>query len=480
MLANSLIGFTLFQTYTITESTLRYFPSDTLPPYLIPLIAGATAGAAQSIISSPLDNIRALLAPSPATSLAAQTKQWQGWRSIAVQALFPNWLTSSTSVKSNPIRFLVNWWRSSWSLFIFTLLRDSIGFSAFFAIYDLSRTLGKRAGKAVDRYQTLIEQRSRDMGISLQDLLDNDMLGRGWPGRVVQALVIVFCGVLAGVSYGLVGRPFDKARTVIWKGFEEWAQECRRHVRAEKGAQLQRQLNHKNAGRRGSDAIGTVPRTADKTAAYAIPRLVTHRWRHTRLIPCETRLPLRPPRSAKPSKHPLKEPSVMHPFSPASPASNAVPSSFRLLREAYEREGRLAMLGFSTVSSSFLGSLMRPKADLSRAQLAKSNRAKVRPAQSAAARRASPLTLGSLSEHPSLGGTSVYSDLPIPNESSPKQEHRKMRWWQINRRNQRFNNAAAHVVEGGWTRKVTFANVFRIVPPYCVGFLVYALLADDF
>lgn len=123
LIVNSIVGFTLFSTYTITESVLKYMPDGTISPYAIPFISGATAGAAQSIISSPLDNIRAILASQSAASkgrTAVKSPQWQGWRNIAVQALFPKWLSTGTPFRTAPITFFLNWWRSSWSLFTFT------------------------------------------------------------------------------------------------------------------------------------------------------------------------------------------------------------------------------------------------------------------------------------------------------------------------------------------------------------------------
>lgn len=119
LLANSLIGFTLFSTYTLTESALRYFPSEPVNPLWIPAISGGVAGAAQAFISSPLDNVRALLAAKPSASKSI-AKEWKGWRWIAYRALVPQWLITTTSLRKNPIRFLSNWWRSSWALFTFT------------------------------------------------------------------------------------------------------------------------------------------------------------------------------------------------------------------------------------------------------------------------------------------------------------------------------------------------------------------------
>ena len=68
-MANVAIGFTLFQTYTLTEDLLlrRRHAEDenvktgTFTPMLIVAVAGAAAGAAQCIIAAPLDNMRLVL-----------------------------------------------------------------------------------------------------------------------------------------------------------------------------------------------------------------------------------------------------------------------------------------------------------------------------------------------------------------------------------------------------------------------------------
>jgi len=182
----------------------------------------------------------------------------------------------------------------------------------FFTIFEGSRTLAKRAGKAVDRLQVQVEGRSRSIGVDLERLLENNMLDRGWPGRVVQALVIVLCGVFAGVGYGLVGRPFDKARTIIWNGLEDWAKERRQEAKEAEEREVQRSAVRDNAAKVGSPAIGSIPKTpfvGSKGEAKSAPLTLSHRNRHQRLAAHETRLPLHPPRMAEPPKHPLRRPS---------------------------------------------------------------------------------------------------------------------------------------------------------------------------
>ncbi|KAK9900038.1 hypothetical protein P389DRAFT_165167 [Cystobasidium minutum MCA 4210] len=474
LLANSIVGFTLFTTYTVTEAALKYFPSDPINPYYIPFISGATAGAAQSLISSPLDNVRAVLA---ARSAKPSTVEWKGWRHVAVEALFPKWLTTTIPFKQSPFRFILYWFRSTGSLFQFTLLRDSLGFAVFFSIFELSRSLAKRAGKAVDRFQANLRQKTQAIGFDfdLDAMLENDLAPRGWTGRVVQATVIVMTGIFAGVGYGIVGRPFDRARTIVWNGLEEWSRRTKRqaeeHARAE----------HSESGTNNTKE-GVAPASKSPSDPKKAVKLLSHRSKHSsRLTQHENRLPLHPPRPTQPPKHPLKEPSIMYDHDQSGPSKP--PSATALLLEAYKREGVLSMLGFSMSS----GSNTTGHGVMSRSQLDKTKTRGPKPsnAASTAATSAGNL-LERLAEHPALGGTSVFDNLPkqpksVEAEEVPPQpkSHRKARLWlkARSRRKQVQEATASHARR--WAKSLTVANVFRVIPPYCFGFLVYSIMAGD-
>lgn len=476
LFVNSVVGFTLFTTYTLTESTLRYLPSDVMPSYYVPAVAGATAGAAQAVISHPLDNVRAVLAAQTLKNGKTVHREWKGWRHVAFRALFPQWLTTTTSAKLAPFRFAANWMRSTSSLLVFTLMRDSIGFAVFFTIFELSRTFAKRAGKAVDRWQAAFRQRSREtIGVDLLYMLDNDMLPRGWSGRVVQAIVIVGCGVFAGIGYGIFSRPFDKARTVVWDGLEVWAKDRKAEQQEAERAQAaqERAGKPKSAVENGSPSIVAVPSKSSKAAAHAIPSLISHRSRHSRFTAHETRLPLHPPRLAEPPKHPLKKPSTLH----AGRTTPSIPSSLQLLREATKREGVLAMLGFSSAATGALSSIAPSMSVLSRRQLALG---KGRSSLSKNSGKTSGRTLSieSLAEHPALGGASVFDNLPDPADKSLlKTSHRKPRWFH---RGAPLHPTAKKPFISRLRSNLSISSVFRIIPPYCFGFLAYSIIANDF
>lgn len=458
----------MFTTYTITEAGLKYFPSEPINPYYIPFISGAIAGAAQSLISSPLDNVRAVLA---ARSANPKTVEWKGWRHVAVEALFPKWLTTTIPFKESPFRFILYWFRSTGSLFQFTLLRDSLGFAVFFSIFELSRSLAKRAGKAVDRFQAKLKKRTQDFGFSIDidGMLENDLVPRGWTGRVVQAFVIVMTGIFAGVGYGIVGRPFDKARTVVWNGLEEWSRRSKRQ--SDQSHEVKREKST------DKDSIRPAPKSASQASKTVT--LLSHRSKHSRMTTHEHRLPLPPPRPTQPPKHPLKEPSIMYGHSESGPSKP--PSVTALIREAYKREGVLSMLGFSMSSPSTkpLGHSVTSRSQFSKTA---AERKSSKPTPSVTSTAAS--LLEHLAEHPALGGTAVFDNLPKPpkqvEEAQPESKsHRKARLWAKARNHrQQFQTATASHARR-WAKSLTVANVFRVIPPYCFGFLVYSIMAGD-
>lgn len=466
------MGFTLFTTYTITEAALKYFPTEPINQYYIPFISGATAGAAQSLISSPLDNVRAVLATR---ANSPNTVEWRGWRHVAVEALFPKWLTTTIPFKESPFRFVMTWFKSTGSLFQFTLLRDSSGFAVFFSIFELSRSLARRAGKAVDRFQANLKKKTQAIGfaIDLDAMLENDLVPRGWTGRVVQALVIVMTGIFAGIGYGIVGRPFDRARTVVWDGLEEWSRRTKRqqaedHARGEKV----------EAASKGKDAV----RASESSVSdpKKITKLLSHRNKHSRLAQHEHRLPIHPPRPAQPPKHPLKEPSIMY-DNPSSSTSKP-PSATHLLREAYRREGVLSMLGFSTSS----GKSKVVHSVTSKSQFSKTSSERKKSAKSSSAPSSAGALLQHLAEHPALGGTAVFDNLPkqpgehaAPPAEEPPKTHRKPRLWMKARSRRKEMQAATATHARRWMRNMSIAGLFRVIPPYCFGFLVYSIMAGD-
>lgn len=114
-------------------------------------------------------------------------------------------------------------------------LIPSIGFSAFFVVFEMSRRLAFKASLGVDRALAMFNtsaslplgQRSRgdDDTFHLDSTSPGDISysqSRTKTGRIVAALVLVFGGAIGAALYEIVGRPAELMRIVIWEGRKAW------------------------------------------------------------------------------------------------------------------------------------------------------------------------------------------------------------------------------------------------------------------
>ncbi|GAA95399.1 uncharacterized protein L969DRAFT_85077 [Mixia osmundae IAM 14324] len=239
-LANSCVGLVLFTVYTNAESYLR---TTSMSSYVLPFAAGATAGLAQGLVSSPLDNLRVL-----ATSAADPTrrKRWPGWLGMIKDALIPVWVRN----ERGKIKWSIFATRGT-SLLGLTVLRDAIGFAFFFGLFDYARRGGRYMGTMIDRFLS-----------SAQD-------ARTTASRVVQATVIIVGGGAAAFVYNLLGKPIDQARSVVFAGRTQWHEAfLRQHARARAARKPIRA-----ARRRYRSRLPFHPRLS--YAPLAVPRIVS-------------------------------------------------------------------------------------------------------------------------------------------------------------------------------------------------------------
>ncbi|GAA6062420.1 hypothetical protein JCM10212_006055 [Sporobolomyces blumeae] len=319
MLVNTTIGLTLFWTYTTSE---RYFlppdPAPVLEFLYVPFVSGSLAGAAQSLLSAPLDNARLLLLrrqrylrmtneadKSPRRNIGKHATVGRG-RSRAARVAggrgtgglpFTNWISllkfslfqphvspaalafessnlpSSSFSNPNPasstagssstgkalsararaqhrIEAARRWARKGWSLFGLTLVKDSIGFGVFFAVFELGREASRRVGLAIDGVPfDHSGSPSRSVSSLDDDGLDRagersrDSEGPASPkrrtatGLVVQSFGILVSGGLAGWIFSIVARPFERVRAAVWEGRARWAErDARLRIRDEREA----------------------------------------------------------------------------------------------------------------------------------------------------------------------------------------------------------------------------------------------------
>lgn len=114
----------------------------------------------------------------------------------------------------------------------------SVGFSAFFVVFEISRRVAFKASLSIDRAiawwnasAILPASRRRRDDVESDDMFHLESLSPGdisysqsrtKSGRIVAALVLVVGGALGAALYELVGRPAELMRIVIWEGRKAW------------------------------------------------------------------------------------------------------------------------------------------------------------------------------------------------------------------------------------------------------------------
>ncbi|KAL9936821.1 hypothetical protein V8E36_004056 [Tilletia maclaganii] len=419
LLYQTLVGFSLFSVYTVTEATLvrkreqqqqqlgsagtehkEEKPSHaTFTPLSIVVASGAAAGVAQCILSAPLDNVRFILESGiagqtsgpaatstqstptqaerprhrdlsrrsgfgagrklrPTSSSAAAVQV--SWRAVAKAALLP-FLPAHTHsrVKDQVIQqgkqiaetalqaaaatgqsgpeaakkraelwqTTLKAWRGGLhgSGLIMSLCRDSVGFSAFFIVFELSRRCAYHSSMAVDRFEAWINttipllrfsspsptpqpgsdlvhaqpvprsHRNEDNSFHIEsaqqqyrsnardpDSIQPDIsynATRTLSGRVIAALVLVVGGAIGATLYELVGRPFELMRLVIFTGTRRWEGEVQRwrssQEQSSKGA---RQTTDRGRAflLSGRSARGKAASASTRTVRAASPDRLAH------------------------------------------------------------------------------------------------------------------------------------------------------------------------------------------------------------
>ncbi|GAA5864384.1 hypothetical protein JCM3774_002773 [Rhodotorula dairenensis] len=251
---NALIGLTLFTTYTTSESLLHARLESPAAVYvLVPFVSGAFAGAAQSIISAPLDNARHLLlrrqrflrqaAEIPRASRRKRIRSAAGgsaglpftsWWTLLRDSVFRVGSVTPTDLSAELPAVVAKlsgrerldrarrWARRGWSFFTLSVTKDSIAFGVFFVVFECGREGARRLGLAWD-------------GIALPSLSTYDEREGGSPGHdkqrrsasglILQSVGILVSGGVAGWIFSLVARPFERIRAAIYEGRAKWAEQ---------------------------------------------------------------------------------------------------------------------------------------------------------------------------------------------------------------------------------------------------------------
>lgn len=284
LLANTAVGFALFEAYTLTEQSLldrrleklssqatstEPVPRPEFTPLHIVFVSGFVAGAAQCVVSAPLDNVRLVLSSRRKQhGVNAHRPHLIRWRDVARAAVLPfapartheRFVSrvrdaDNTIVKGAAASYSskVGWsaqskqewektlrrWRGGvhGAGLILSLARDSIGFAAFFTAFEVSRRLAHRTSRSIDRSiayfnasSTLPVRDTAGLASTIstritssrasQDLSYSE--SRTKTGRIVAAFILIVGGAAGAALYELVGRPAELMRLVVWEGRKAW------------------------------------------------------------------------------------------------------------------------------------------------------------------------------------------------------------------------------------------------------------------
>lgn len=312
LVVNTAIGFTLFEAFSLTERALlrRHAPrrldaptrdsaGRPVPqwsPLWIVAASGGVAGAAQCLISAPLDNVRKVLVRAAPSDVRHQMPSRPfSWTAVVRAAVLPFAPTESqhqrimSKVKDSLSaadarangdghkktavvkddkwkRYLAAWRGGAHGAgLVLSLVRDSVGFASFFAVFEISRRVAYHASMAVDMvYYTFnrgpaltpvpaapggAAPRRAQGDVQIADAqpsdwrndqdygqpseVDNDVsykASRSLLGRTVAAVVLIAGGALGAASYELLGRPAELMRTVLFDGERAWHRAMRPHA----------------------------------------------------------------------------------------------------------------------------------------------------------------------------------------------------------------------------------------------------------
>ncbi|KAJ2796971.1 hypothetical protein H4S07_006065, partial [Coemansia furcata] len=227
MLANWLVGFTLFTTYTAVlpaayvQASSQYSLSsqDTLPWYP-PFMAGAAAGLAQSAVATPLDSLRMRFEVEHMVS--GRYCSW--WGFVREQLSEIGWKSLYRGLK-------------------LTMAKDVAGYAGFFGLFEWVKN------ETIDLYRDLVHVACRDgMFASESDIGRRLSKGRvlelrallgqnseqierqGWivrnpvillpvlllPPALGKPACVLFAGTIAAVAYQAIDYPLEQFRTRLY------------------------------------------------------------------------------------------------------------------------------------------------------------------------------------------------------------------------------------------------------------------------
>ncbi|TFK55177.1 hypothetical protein OE88DRAFT_1653892 [Heliocybe sulcata] len=202
MFVNAILGTVLWASYA--ESTVLLEPYLSNHPLIATALSGGVAGGLQAVVAAPVENVRLVLEGS--STVGSWSKAWKevfrgthseepvaARRKIQEARLHRRWMRE---VKGMAGRGWDGW---GWGC-----AKDVFGFSVFFSIFEVTRRMAVQVRFACQSSMQALR------------LPDKDQTVAHHAPRVAHATTLVSGGILAGISYELVCRPFDVARKAVY------------------------------------------------------------------------------------------------------------------------------------------------------------------------------------------------------------------------------------------------------------------------
>ncbi|PVG03062.1 hypothetical protein CPB86DRAFT_779955 [Serendipita vermifera] len=220
---NTLLGVVLWESYGLSSEHLeKMYPHH---PIMVAATSGAIAGGCQSLMAAPAENVRIILEArsgakvDPIKTLLEKPAQipntHSGWMH-AWKQVFQGPQPLAKAETREEIRELNRWTKEiksmagrGWDGWAWGCGKDMCGFALFFSIFELSRKVASDvaflAVHELERFKL-----SMPNGKPLSDKT------RTSTARISQGVTLVTGGVVAGLGYELVCRPFDNARRFVY------------------------------------------------------------------------------------------------------------------------------------------------------------------------------------------------------------------------------------------------------------------------
>ncbi|KAI0050902.1 hypothetical protein FA95DRAFT_1535620 [Auriscalpium vulgare] len=204
LMVNALLGTVLWATYAETSAVLA--PHMSASPIAVAALSGGVAGGMQAVVAAPAENLRLAIEGGSVRGGGGWSHAWKE----VFRGTEPAHLTKEENLAE--IRQVRNWMREvremagrGWDGWGWGFVKDVCGFAVFFSVFEVTRRVAATT-------KTVAQDFVRSIPIH------NDRHGtiRRHTPRVIHAMTLVSGGVVAGLSYELLSRPWDVARRLIY------------------------------------------------------------------------------------------------------------------------------------------------------------------------------------------------------------------------------------------------------------------------